>query len=169
MIIIAAKGSSFTAKLIAWISKFAQTHFALRYEGNKDQMLVHSETGGVQLAAWNDFQNRFSERICWKVDIEIADQAMDNLVKRIGDKPYDYFALYGLGLILVLRKLGIKINKNIFGSKYRYMCSEVILELVIECKKLDSSLDIEILDSEMTTVSELMAYLDTYPQYFKRV
>ena len=170
MIIVAAKGSSFTAKLIKFLTKFLQTHFALRYEGDRDQIVVHSEAKGVQLTSWGDFNSRFSDQIHWKVMINVADQAADNLVKQIGGKPYDNFALYGLGFILLLRKIGINISKNILGNKDRYMCTEAIISLLEECKKLDISLsDLRALDSEMVTVEELVAYLDSYPQYFKRI
>jgi len=170
MIIVSAKGSSFTSKLIGWITRFIQTHFAIRYEGDKDQILIHSETGGVQLVAWNDFKNRFSKHISWKVKIDVAEQATDNILLKIGEKPYDYFALYGLGILLFLKKIGIKLTKNILGSSSKYMCSEVIIELIEECKRLDSSLsDLVSLDSEVTTIQELVAYLDSYPQYFERI
>jgi len=170
MILVSAKGSSFTARFIGWITQFVQTHFAIRLGGDKEQILIHSETGGVQLIAWNDFKNRFSEHLYWEVNITVAEQAAENILQRIGEKPYDYFALYGLGLVLFLKKLGIKLSKNIFGSSSKYMCGEVILEMIEECKRLDSSLsDLGTLDSEITTIQELVEYLDSYPQYFKRI
>jgi len=170
MIVIASKGSSLTAKIIGWITGFHQTHFSLRYLGNRDQWLIHSQTGGVQPAWWEVFKKDFRDYIKWEATFDVAEEAADNIVVKLGGRPYDHFGLYFLGVILLLRKIGINIKTNILGNANKYMCSEVVLEWIKECKRLDPSLELDVsFDTEITTIEDIVEYLDKYPQYFKRV
>ena len=170
MLIIASEGGSFTAKLIRLITGYAKTHFSLRYGGNRDQWLVHSMTGGVQPEWWERFKKGFRNYIRWETTIEVGEEAMDNLVLRLGDKEYDHKSLYFLGFILLLRRFGINIKSNPWGNADKFMCTEIALEWIKECKRLDPSLEIDTdFDTEIISVKEIVNMLDSYPQYFKRV
>lgn len=170
MLVIASTGSSFTAKIIGWVTGFSQTHFSLRYGGYRDQWLLHSMTGGVQPAWWSRFKKGFRNYIRWETNIDVAEEAADNLVLTLGDKEYDHKGLYFLGFIILLRKIGINIKKNPWGNPNKFMCTEIIIEWLKECKRLDPSLEINvIIDSEITDVEDITNILDSYPQYFKRI
>jgi len=169
MIIVASRGTSFTARLIKFFTKYLLTHFALRFNEKDNSLMLHSETGGVQDTTWDKYKDRFKDNVFWEVNIEVAEEALINIKSRIKGKPYDYLALYSLGLIVLLRKIGFKINKNILGNKQRFMCSEVIVALIEECKKLDPTLNLGTLNSEISTIKDIVEFLDRYPHYFKRV
>jgi len=169
MIIIAAEGNNFSSKVIEWISGYKKSHIALRYGGNRDQWLVHSRTGGVQPAWWERFKEHYINHYTWETNIFVAEYATDNIIKNIGTKDYDNFALYGLGLYILLRRIGIKLSKNPFGNPEKFMCTEVLITWVRECKRLDPTLEIEEnFDTELTSVKDVVNFLDSYPQYFSR-
>jgi len=169
MLIVASRGTSFTAKIIKFFTKYLLTHFALRFNENYNSGMLHSETGGVQETTWDKYQARFKDSVFWEVNIGVAEEALSNIKSKIQGKPYDYLALYSLGIIVLLRKIGFKIYNNKLGNKQRFMCSEVIIELIEECKKLDTTLNLETLNSEISTIKDIVEYLDRYPHYFKRV
>jgi len=170
MLIVAAEGHSFSSKAIMWASGYKKAHIALRYGGNRDQWLIHSQTGGVQPAWWERFQEHYFNFIQWETTISVAEEAADNIIKNIGNKGYDHFSLYGYGLYLLLKKLGITLSKNPFGNPEKFMCTEVIIAWIRECKKLDPSLDIvENFDMELASIKDVIDFLDSYPQHFKKI
>jgi len=170
MQIIAAEGNTFSSKVIKFISGYAKSHVALRYSGNKDQWLIHSRTGGVQPEWWHRFQEHFINLYQWETHILVAEEAADNIIQSIGIKKYDHFSLYGFGIYLLLKRIGIKLSKNPFGNPNKFMCTEVIIAWIRECKKLDPALEIEEnFDTELTSVEDIVKFLDSYPFYFKRI
>lgn len=170
MLLFAAEGEGISSKAIEWISGYKKSHFALRFTGNRDQWMIHSKTGGVQPEWWGRFQEHYHNFFQWKTKIEVAEQAADNIIDSIGTKGYDHLSLYGFAIYLLLRKIGIKLAKNPFGNPEKFMCTELIIAWVRECKRLDPSIDItENFDTELLSVEDVVNFLDSYPQYFERV
>jgi len=170
VLIVAAEGHSFSSKAIAWATGYKKAHIALRYQGIRNQWLIHAQTGGVQPAWWESFKEHYHSFIKWETSIAVADEAADNIIKDIGTKGYDHFSLYGQGFYLFLRLFGIKLRKNPFGNPEKFMCTEVIIAWVRECIRLDPTLSItEDFDTEVATVEDVVNFLDSYPNYFKRV
>ena len=170
MLVIAAEGNNFASKVIEWVSGYKKSHVALKYSGYREHWLIHSKTGGVQPQWWNRFQEHYLNFFKWKTNIDVAEQAADNIITEIGTKDYDHLSLYGFGIYLFLKKIGIKLSKNPFGSPNKFMCTEVIVEWIRECKRLNPSLDItENFDTELTSIEDIVNFLDSYPQYFERI
>jgi hypothetical protein len=153
--------------LIRWFTKYDKVHSAIRYPDNDGMWLIHSTVGGVQPEWWSHFTKKFHSIVRWEAKFEVARQAADNVAKRIGHKGYDYLSITGFAIVILLRKVGIKLRKNPLGSS-AFMCTEVLVEWVKECNKLDSSLKIEELDSELTTPQMLAQLFNSRPDLFEK-
>jgi len=159
MQIVMVEGTKFLSKVIMSFINHRVSHCAMRYSNPEDRWIVHSSIGGVRPDWWDLFQVKYKNGYFFTAKFSCADQALDNVVQKIGHKDYDYWGLVGFGLILALRKIGIKIDKNPLGSGGAYLCTEAIVEFFKECNRLQPELSIREFDSELTDPGELLEYL----------
>lgn len=158
MRVVLCQGKMIFAKLIMRVIEYPVSHAALRYSSPDEEWIVHSSVGGIQPDWWFWFEKRYSAFWTFRAKFACADQALDQVVKRLGDHHYDYLSLVGFALVILLRKVGISI-RNPLGSKNAFMCTELVSEWMRECNKLDETLKLKEFDSELLDPQMLMDYL----------
>jgi hypothetical protein len=164
MEIILAQGTAPASKAIAYLTKKIWSHCALRYSSPEDSWVVHATVGGVQPDWWFYFKHKYTNHLRYKTNVECADQALDNVVNRLAHAQYDYEGFLGQGLAIVF---GLK--RNPLGSNRDYRCTELITAWIDEVKKLDPSIDLPHVDSELATPGGLADYCDMHSKYFEKV
>ena len=169
MEIILTKGESGLSNSIAWSIQYPLSHVALRYAGIESDWMVHSTMGGVQPEWWLFFERRYKKIYRFKLNFRHSEVAIDRVVEKIGHKKYDYKSIVGFALVLLLRRAGIYLKKNPLGDNKSYMCTEVVVEFLNECNKLDPSFDFKKFDSELTDPKMILDYLRKRSDVFKEV
>lgn len=159
MEVIAAEGRTLASKLIKWATGKPYTHVAIRYTNEESDWMVHSTIGGVQPEWWFYFRKKYDGIRRFLIPLDVAPAAADNVVEKLAYKSYDYGGIVGHGLAIAL---GLK--RNPFGSRRRFVCTELIVELHRECNRLDGSLDLREFDPEMLTPGELVTYYEQHPK-----
>lgn len=166
---IVCSGHTWVSRLIELFTKSRWSHVALRYGGCESDWMVHATVGGVQPEWWHHF-NKTKYRLVrsYEATFDVAEQAADNIIKTIGHKEYDYSSFLGYGVYIIANYVCMgAIKKNPFGQMNAFMCTEVLVEWMKECKRLDQTLPFKDFDSELTSPEDLFKYWETLPEYFK--
>jgi hypothetical protein len=167
MELILAEGKGFSSKLIKFFTGGQYSHVAFRYSGAESEWMVHSTIGGVQPEWWYHFQNKYPKILRIKCKFSCADLAADNLIKQIGHKKYGYLTFIGIGLYIIIKKLGFAPGKNPFANPKTYLCTEIFSEFIKEVNMINAGLKIKEFDSEILTPKEIFEYVKTRPDLFE--
>ena len=169
MEVILARGSAPLSKLIMWATGGKFSHTALRYGGAESEWLVHAFIYGVVPEWWSYFFRKYKSLKRFKVikfESE-AEKALDLIVNRYRHRSYDYGALVGYALALILAKVGIKIRPP-FGNRNAFMCTELIQEWLCEFSK-QSGVVLPSILNEIQTPATIESLLESLPEIFKTV
>lgn len=153
--------SSHPKNIISQMIMFATgsdiSHASIRFSNTESNWMVEAAKYGIQPGWWNKFKSKnkivhvfkfknFDEK---KLE-EIVDKCLDKMI----GKKYDYFGILGFAISIILRKLGFKNIKNIFGSKKMFFCSEFIMRVVEQIEK-ETKIKIFDGDPELTSPYDL--------------
>jgi hypothetical protein len=167
MEVILARGKAPLSKLIMWLTGGGYSHTALRYGGAESEWLVHAFIYGVVPEWYSYFKDNYLAIRSFKVikyEAE-AEKALDIVVMRYRHRKYDYLALFGYAISILLSKVRINI-KPPFGKRTSFMCTEFVAEWLYEFAK---QADICMADIRqwVITPQTLEAMMMTYPDIFQ--
>lgn len=167
MEVILARGTAPLSKLIMLLTGGSFSHTALRYGGADSEWIVHAFIYGVVPEWYSYFQAHYEAIKRFKViryEAE-AEKALDLVVMRYRHRSYDYGALFGYALALLLGKIGITI-KPPFGNRKAFMCTELIAEWLVEFSK-QAELCMPDLRNEVATPKAIELLFLSWPDVFK--
>lgn len=169
MEVVLAQGTAPLSKLIMWLTGGSFSHSALRYGGVEEEWMVHAFISGV-VPEWSSyFFAHYPKTKRFKVIKyeKEAETALDVIVQKYRHRAYDYGAIIGAGLVLMLGRVGIRI-RNPLGSRKAFMCTELVVEWLNEFSSL-SGVRIPVMDSGTVTPLTLELLMGSYSELFQVV
>jgi len=169
MEVVLAQGTAPLSRLIMWLTGGSFSHSALRYGGVEEEWMVHAFISGV-VPEWSSyFFAHYPKTKRFKVIKyeKEAETALDVIVQKYRHRAYDYGAIIGAGLVLMLGRVGIRI-RNPLGSRKAFMCTELVVEWLNEFSSL-SGVRIPVLDSSTVTPLTLDLLMASCPDLFAEV
>jgi len=154
MQIVFSTNKSFTSWMIRKFTRSKASHVSLRFGGEESNWMVDSsgKHGGVQPGWWPSFVKKNKVIAIYEINTDKEKEMealLDRGLHRAIDKSYDYLAVLGFAIQIILGTVNIKVS-NFLGSKDALFCSEFILKF---SQVMERHIGIKIYEGELEEIT----------------
>ena len=159
-IIFSNHKGSVVSKLIMHMTNSNISHASIRFGRTESSWMVEATGKGVYPGWWNHFTKTSNVVHAFEVkgvDEEKLEKLVDECLDDMIGKSYDFRGIIGFAIAILLKYLGCKKIRNIFGSEKLYFCSEFVMRIA---KKIQEKFGVIVFVGD----PELMSPYDLFTQ-----
>lgn len=116
------------------------SHVAVKMVDGDTGQTVYYQASGLQVNCIGDTEFMAIEQIIYQKDVQVSDaifvKGKTFAINQLS-KPYNVMAIFGFGLQIALRVIGIKINNPFKADGSQWVCSQLGGAYIDECEGLN--------------------------------